>query len=307
VTQGAAQRVLLKAHAKVNLFLAVGERRPDGYHDVTTVMQALELADDVTVALGGQGIELTCEPDLGVPPESNLAYRAAAAWFAARGGRPSARLAVRKRVPAGAGLGGGSSDAAAVLVGLAALEPDVAGRVRDLSGLAAGLGADVPFFLGAGTQLLAGRGDLRVESLPTPDLDIVLVNPGPPVETGAAYARFDRLLRGPAPSPDAMVAAIRSGDREAVAHALANNITDASCSLVPEVAGALRFTTASHGVLGAAMAGSGSTVFGVCAGAEAARSCAEAARDLGWWACATRGVPAGVTTADAQADEGVPE
>lgn len=298
--------IVLSAHAKVNLFLAVGARRPDGYHDVTTVLQALELADEVRVAHAGPGIELVCEPDPGVPPEQNLAYRAAAGWFEAVGADPAVGISITKRIPAGAGLGGGSADAAAVLAALSDLEPGALAPDR-VALLAASLGADVPFFLGAGTQLLSGRGDLLVDSLPAMRLDIVLANPGVPVSTGEAYARFDRLLRVEPPSPDAMVAALRAGDPEAVAAALYDNMTEASCALVPEIAPALRFVRDFPGVLGAEMAGSGSTVFGVCTDAASARACAAAAAERGWWSCATRSATAGVTAADGRTDQGVLE
>jgi 4-diphosphocytidyl-2-C-methyl-D-erythritol kinase len=286
--------VALRAHAKVNLFLAVGDRREDGYHDVTTVIQAVELHDDVTVSLRGDAVTLSCEPDLGVAPEHNLAFLAAQAWFAGSAAGRGAHIALCKRIPAGAGLGGGSSDAAAVLRALAMLD-DVEVFAGDrLRASAAELGADVPFFLGGGTQLLSGRGDELVETLPTPALDIILVNPGTPVETGAAYARFDRTLQAPPSTADVMVAAIRRGDPEGIAGALYDNMTEASVALVPEVGLALRFLERSAGVLGSAMAGSGSTVFGVCADAAAAEACAAEARERGWWACSTRSTAAGL-------------
>jgi 4-diphosphocytidyl-2-C-methyl-D-erythritol kinase len=147
---------------------------------------------------------------------------------------------------------------------------------------------------------MGGRGDEPLEDLPTPHLDIVLVNPGVPVPTGAAYAQFDRLVRSADRSVDEMVEAVRSCDAAAVASALHDNMTEASCALVPEIRGALRFVTESRGVLGAAMAGSGSTVFGVCADADSSRECAERASERGWWSCATVSVDKGlvVTTVE---------
>jgi 4-diphosphocytidyl-2-C-methyl-D-erythritol kinase len=179
----------LLAHAKVNLFLAVGARRADGYHEVTTVLQALELTDGLVVDSAGVGgeVSLTCTPDLGVADEENLAWRAADAWRRETG--IGARVRLEKRVPSGAGLGGGSADAAAVLAALgAAGDADPGLPLR----LAAGLGADVPFFLGPGTALMGGRGDELLEVLPTPAIDIVLVNPGVPAPTSAVYALLDR-------------------------------------------------------------------------------------------------------------------
>lgn len=281
-----AAPVRLAARAKVNLFLAIGGRRDDGYHDATTVMQALELADSLTVAVGGDGVRLFAEPDLGIAERDNLAFKAALAWNEASGAARGVSISLSKRIPAGAGLGGGSADAAAVLAALSGWRPGDPPE-PELRRVAAALGADVGFFLGNGTRLMGGRGDEPLEELPTPHLDIVLVNPGVAVPTGAAYAQFDRMVRGAARSPDDMIAAVRSGDPAAVAVALYDDMTDASCALVPEIRGALRFVEESRGVLGAAMVGSGSTVFGVCADAGSARECAAMAAERGWWSCAT--------------------
>jgi 4-diphosphocytidyl-2-C-methyl-D-erythritol kinase len=280
----------LLAHAKVNLFLAVGARRAGGYHEVTTVLQALELADALVVEPGGTAISLACVPDLGVKDEDNLAWRSADAWRRETG--VGVRIRLEKRVPAGAGLGGGSSDAAAVLTALAELgdsDFDLPSR------LAAGLGADVPFFLGPGTMLMGGRGDEPVEALPTPAIDIVVVNPGIPAPTSAVYALLDRMIRPPSPSADAIVAAVRAGDRRSIADAMHNDMADAAASLVPEVRSALRFLEASPGVLRALVAGSGSSVFAVCQDGVSAKECARAAESRGWWSCATRTSAVGVS------------
>jgi 4-diphosphocytidyl-2-C-methyl-D-erythritol kinase len=278
--------VELLAHAKANLFLAVGARRADGYHEVTTVLQALELADTLVVEPGGADVSLACAPHLGVKEADNLAFRAAEAWRLETG--VGSHIGLEKRIPAGAGLGGGSSDAAAVLRALAGLgdaDPDLPSR------LAAGLGADVPFFLGPGTMLMGGRGDEPVEALPTPTIDIVVVNPGIPAPTSAVYALLDRMIRPPSPSADAIVAAVRAGDRRSIADAMA----DAAASLVPEVRSALRFLEASPGVLRALVAGSGSSVFAVCEDRISAKECAGAAQARGWWSCATRTSAVGVS------------
>jgi 4-diphosphocytidyl-2-C-methyl-D-erythritol kinase len=288
----------VEARAKVNLFLAVGGRRDDGYHEVTTVMQALELADTLTVSVGGAGVSLVADPDLGIPASDNLAFKAAVAFRESFGLSGGVSIGLAKRIPAGAGLGGGSADAAGVLAALSVLN---AGSPADprLARLASGLGADVAFFLGCGTQLMGGRGDEPLDVLPTPALDIVLIDPGVPVPTGAAYAQFDRMVRGAGRSVESMVAAVRSGEAAAVACALYDNMTEASCALVPEIRVALRFLEGSPGVLGAAMAGSGSTVFGVCADAESARECARRAVERGWWSRATAAADKGlVVTTD---------
>lgn len=270
------------APAKVNLYLAVGSRRPDGYHDVVTVMQSLSLADEVVVRRADE-LALACEPDPCAVPAANLAYRAALAVADAVGREPHVSLSITKRIPAGAGLGGGSADAAAVILGMAELwELDPHGAA--LPSAAASLGADVPFVLRGGTALLEGRGDKLVRSFPAPRLHLALVNPGTPVSTAEAYAAFDRMPQAVPTPPDTLLAALAEGDGEAVARSLVNNMTGPSSGLVPAIADALAFLRGRKEVLGAEMAGSGSTVFAVCADESGARRVAEAARERGWWA-----------------------
>lgn len=275
-------RTIVRAPAKVNLYLGVGARRSDGYHDVDTVLQALSLADEVMISPAPE-LTVRTEPDIGLPSDENLAYRAAAALGVALGRTPQVAIDITKRIPAQAGLGGASADAAAVLVGLARRWGLGASTTPVLREVAAGLGADVPFFLGPATALLTGRGDVLVRPLPTPVLEIALVRPPVPVPTGEAYAAFDRTSGKAAPGPEAMVRACESGDAERVAAALYNNLTDASVGLVPEVADALASVRETPGVLGATMAGSGSAVFAVCVSADAAAAVASAASERGWW------------------------
>lgn len=294
VPGGAFAARSVRAHAKVNLFLAIGAKRDDGYHEVSTVLQALDLADEVSVGPSAAGTTLERDTDLGIPPEEDVAYRAAESWRALSGYAGGIRISVRKRIPAGAGLGGGSADAAAVLWLLSGRKSPTDPIDEELFEAAASLGADVPFFLGPGTRLMTGRGDRFSDVLPTPELHLVLVNPGVPVPTGAAYARFDRSLMPPAPAPDAMLAAVREGSPAAIAGALYNNMTEASCALVPETAVALRFLRERDGLLGAAMAGSGSTVFGIFESPGQASEAARAAAEGGMWARATGTAASGV-------------
>ena len=189
------QRVAVRAPAKVNLFLRVLGRRADGYHDLRTLFQSIDVFDDVSVELGGTEIELEIDgPDLG-PVSENLAYRAASTYRAAAGLEDGVRIALRKRIPAGAGLGGGSSDAAAVLSCLSALTGD-ADRER-LHVLGASLGSDVPFFLGSSTLALGtGRGDV-LEALPSlPEAHLVVAFVPVHVSTRAAYAALAEQREG---------------------------------------------------------------------------------------------------------------
>jgi 4-diphosphocytidyl-2-C-methyl-D-erythritol kinase len=290
-------RTVVRAPAKVNLYLAVGALRADGYHDVDTVLQAVSLADEVVLERATD-LSVTTEPELGLPAEENLAYRAAKTLGEATGRDPEVAIRIAKRIPAQAGLGGASTDAAAVLLGLAhrwRLGPDVLPLLIEV---AATLGADVPFFLGTGTALLTGRGDVLSRSLPTPALHLAIVRPPVPVPTGAAYAAFDRAPAANPPGPDAMVSACEAGDAASVAAALFNNMTVASTGLVPEVADALAFLQDAAGVLGTAMAGSGSAVFAVCDSDDAAEHVAAGASRRGLWGAAVTTVDTGVTVTE---------
>lgn len=184
------------APAKLNLHLEVLGRRPDGYHEVRTLLQSIDWYDhlEAEVAVGGE-LSLEVEPEGAAPPgDDNLVLRAARLLWDACGSRPGARLRLVKRVPSGGGLGGGSADAAAALVLLDRLwtlgvPPEV------LHGLAARLGSDVPFFLHGGLALGVGRGD---EVYPLPDLaePLHVVVAAPPVEilTAEVYGRLGREL-----------------------------------------------------------------------------------------------------------------
>lgn len=179
------------APAKINLILRILERRADGFHEIDTVFQAIELADrvEVEIAPAGAGgpIELEVDgPDL-CPPEENLAWRAAEAFLAASDSSQGVRIRLTKKIPAGGGLGGGSSDAGAVLRLLDALIGGLTPGV--LLQLAADLGSDVPFFLGDGTMAHGtGRGEVLEALSPLPVRDVLVGLPPVHIATGPAYA-----------------------------------------------------------------------------------------------------------------------
>ncbi len=287
--------VILLSPGKVNLFLEVGERRPDRYHDVVTILQALdERAADIVEITRAAALTVTCEPDIGVAAEDNLVTRALVALGEVVGRVPAFGVMLHKRLPAAAGLGGASSNAAAALVGachLWGLDP-LAPEVLDV---ARSLGADVAFFIEGGTALYTGRGDVLAKRLTTPSLTVVLINPGEPISTAAAYASFDRQLRGAVRDATMMTEAIASGDATAIAQALDNNLGDVAAGLAPSVGDALGFLRHAPGVLGAQVAGSGSTVFGICEDEISAQSVVDAAaRFPEWWAVATAASGSGV-------------
>jgi 4-diphosphocytidyl-2-C-methyl-D-erythritol kinase len=270
------------APAKLNLHLGVGPRRADGYHDVTTVLHALELHDTLTIS-PADALSVACVPDVGVEPEANLVHRAAVALGVALDREPAFSIAVEKRIPHGAGLGGGSSDAAAAIAGLATLW-DVDPLDERCVRVAATLGADVPFFLErTGAALMTGRGDVTESVIDgLAGTAVALVKPLEPVSTAAAYRAFEAAPVAPG-GYEAVVAALAAADPLKLAAALHNNMTSASISVTPEVGSVLEWVSGHEGVVGAAVAGSGSAVFGLCAGhAEARQLCDEAAL-RGWW------------------------
>lgn len=265
----------LHAPAKVNLTLIVGARRDDGYHDVSTVMQTVGLYDTLTLT-GGSGLTMTCtDPDL--PADgSNLVLRAAALFCQElRLPVPDLHLHLQKRIPSQAGLGGGSSDAAAVLRAMRTLyAPEVSDA--ELERMAAALGSDVPFFIRGGTALATGRGERLVPLPRLRDGWFVIVKPPEGFSTPVMYRRLDELPPEPA-RPDGMTAALESGDIRAVAAALYNSFERAvpPDSAVRAIENALRV----HGALAAMLSGSGSAVFGLFDREDTAHAAAGALRE----------------------------
>lgn len=290
-----SRSIAITAPAKVNLCLSVGTVRADGYHAVDTVLHCLEFADIVTIS-PAERLSVRCVPSVGVPEERNLAYRAAAAFGAHFSVETAFAVHIEKRVPHGAGLGGGSSDAAAVIAGLAYLH-DVDRADPGCLAVAALLGADVAFFLHGPAALMSGRGERLVRELPPMDVPVVLVKPAPPVPTGGAYAAFDSSPQPPLACDD-VVRALATGDQELLVASLANNMEVAASSLVPDVAVALAWTRAQTGAAAALLAGSGSAVFALTDSTESARRIAADAAARGWWSQSTALGVEGIAIAD---------
>jgi 4-diphosphocytidyl-2-C-methyl-D-erythritol kinase len=276
-----AREVALRARApaKVNLVLRVGPRRPDGYHDLETLMVPLDLADEIVVrvALGRRG-PVTCRvpnrPELDGP--HNLAARAAEAFRRQLGVADGIDLTIEKRIPVTAGLGGGSSDAASVLRALAR-----AYEVRNLSTLASvalEVGSDVPFFLGKGPAWATGRGE-QLTPVKVPNLELVLVYPTDralAIRAGDAYGWLDAARHAPH-SPVETLGASHPEWRASLAQ---NDLQGPCFERYP----ALR-TVAGHlvgeGATAAIMSGSGPTVFGIFSDRAAACRAAAGAQEAG--------------------------
>jgi len=280
---------MMRAPAKVNLYLDVGTVRPDGYHQVVTVLQSLSLHDTLTFSTA-DSLEVICRPDLGITPESNLVHKAAVMLSETVGVQPKVRIEIDKCIPHGAGLGGGSSDAATALLGLARLwEIDSANPV--LLGVSKALGSDVPFFLEGGTALFGGRGEELEISLPTPRLDVALVKPAASISTASAYRALQNF--GPSPGSDlgTLIGACERNNAQEVAAAIHNTFTPVVTELCEEAREVLSFCADQVGVHGCAVSGSGSAIFAVCADGQAARLVAQNAQNRGWWSRATVTTP----------------
>ncbi|HSF04762.1 MAG TPA: 4-(cytidine 5'-diphospho)-2-C-methyl-D-erythritol kinase [Methylomirabilota bacterium] len=271
---------MLSAAAKVNLALEVLSKRDDGYHEIATVMQTVDLTDRLILE-DADTVELRVS-DGSVPTDvTNLAVRAAQALRAAAGVDRGVRVALDKRIPVAAGLGGGSADAAGVLVGLNRLWGLRWPRGR-LEEVAVSLGMDVPFFLRGGGALATGRGE-RLESVPAGGLALVLVNPRFGSSTAEVYGRVTPTMYTDGRRARAMVEALRSRRATRVASNLYNGLEGAVAPTCPEI-GRMRAALLAAGALGAAMSGSGPTVFGVARSFEHARQI-RARLTRGSWAC----------------------
>lgn len=264
----------LKAYAKVNLQLDVTGRREDGYHYVESVMQSVSLYDIVEVELAESGIAISClSPD--VPcDERNTMHKAARVFFEHTGINSGVRITLGKSIPSQAGLGGGSADAAAVLIALDRLCATSL-DVQTLYQLAIKVGSDVPFCITGGTCIIEGMGERVTPCAPCPQCTILLAKPGCGVSTAAAYGEIDRaeaagkLIHTPA-AP--LVEACERKDLGAVAAAM-GNVFEQAVNL-NEIS-ALREQMLSAGALNSMMTGSGSTVIGIFASDECARACAD--------------------------------
>ncbi|XVX19540.1 4-(cytidine 5'-diphospho)-2-C-methyl-D-erythritol kinase [Actinomycetota bacterium] len=254
----------VRVPAKVNLELLVGPLREDGYHSLSTVYQAVSLFDDVTVETDDDWSVLVRGPQASFVPTdgSNLALRAARALADAGGIEQPVAITIDKEIPVAGGMAGGSADAAATLVACDHHWGLHTPR-EELEELAADLGSDVPFLLAGGTAMGSGRGELIAPVLARGSFHWVFALAREGLSTPAVFHELDRLRGGaevldPVPSPELM-SALRSGDAEALAAVLANDLQDAAFSLRPELRECLD-AGMSFGALGGIVSGSGPTI-----------------------------------------------
>lgn len=273
------ETVRIEAHAKVNLGLAVRATRPDGFHEIHTVFQTIGLSDTVELSTSGRGITLSVEGAPLPDGEANLAWRAAR-LFLDRIGADGVSIHLTKRIPVAGGLGGGSADAAGVIVGLnELLRAGVTSH--DLASLALSLGSDVPYLLRGGTVEARGRGELLRPMRPLEGAVFVLATP--PFGVGAAEA-YSRARIGLTANDDfirLICSGIQEGDIEAVAAAMRNDLEDGVAAIYPEIR-RVKLALLEAGCAGAVMSGSGSTVVGLVRTGEEADSVRSRLAGHGW-------------------------
>jgi 4-diphosphocytidyl-2-C-methyl-D-erythritol kinase len=264
------REVRLRAFAKVNYALDVLGLRADGYHEVSTVMQSISLADEVELRHAAGGFDLSLEPEeveVG-PQERNTTYLAWKALQRLTGKELPVKVTLRKEIPAGAGLGGGSANAAAVLVGLNELFA-LGLRVDKLRGIGARIGADVPFCISGGTAMGEGVGEI-LTPLPAPPAHLLVVaKPLRSADTAGIYLAYDEAKTESTNSVKPVVSALRSGSLPTLAAVVGNDLAPVTRGIIPEVA-RLEQTLLASGALGASMSGSGTAAYGIFHDAEGA-------------------------------------
>ena len=249
--------ILRNSHGKINLHLRVLGRRPDGYHEIATLMRKISLCDEMLFEPGGRGIVLCCPGTTLPEDEGNIVVRAARALFSAAGRSVDVRITLRKRIPVAAGLGGGSSNGATALLVLNELLGDPL-KPDELASLGARIGADVPFFLSGERAAWAfGIGE-RLEAAETPSFPLVLVNPPYEVSTRTVYEGLkmgltNRGIQYKIPRLDTVPRVVEN---------LSNDLESVTLRLHPDLS-EIKEQLRASGAAGTLMSGSGPTVFGI--------------------------------------------
>jgi 4-diphosphocytidyl-2-C-methyl-D-erythritol kinase len=278
--------LIVQAPAKVNLGLAVHRRRPDGYHDISTLFLKISLVDEVRLTVQPREIVVHCaHPD--VPSDArNLVHRAAVALQPLAVPQQGVHLTLEKIIPVAAGLGGGSSDAAATLLGLNTLW-QLGLSSAELAPYAARLGADVPLFLAPTVAAMGyGRGD-ELEPVACPwTFYLVLVKPPIAVSTAWVYQQLRFELTAPPKDTNILRQCLESGDIEGLGAACFNDLEAVVLRHFPVVQD-VKCALVRPGVYGVCMSGSGPTVYALCPSSDVAHEVASAVRQRGWgvWIC----------------------
>ena len=254
-------RAMARSFAKINLILDITGIRDDGYHNLKTIMQCVNLSDIVIVDKTDGEIKITTNKK-GLPTNNkNIAYKACEAFYKSLGKNGGAKILIHKNIPVSAGLAGGSGNGAAVLTSLNMLYSNPFSD-DELLKIASTLGADVPYCLMGGTQLAEGIGDIMTQIPPMPKSCVVLVTPPISVSTPWAYAEYDKCEKTIFPDADAMINALKNQDYQKICNNLSNVFEDVTLNEYPVIK-TIKEQLLNSGANGALMSGSGPTVFGL--------------------------------------------
>lgn len=253
----------IKAYAKLNLSLDIIGKRTDGYHDLIMVMQTTTLSDNVVLERLPESAGIRSRSNLRYIPndDRNLAVRAASAFFSATGIRSGVSINIKKNIPVGSGMGGGSADAAAVLRGLNQLFGFPMNRSA-LETLGASVGSDVPFCIAGGTQLAEGRGEILRDLSPLPDCTFVICKPSFSISTPELYRRIDDTEIRKHPDTPRIIRALEEKNLSGIAESMYNVFEETPLQQF-ETVRLIRSSLMDCGALGSMMTGSGSAVFGL--------------------------------------------
>lgn len=255
---GDSRGVMVQSTSKLNLFLEIVGKRPDGYHELESVFHEIDLGDRLAFE-PAPSLSLEVRGDGAPPGEDNIVLKAARLLASENKTSAGARIVLEKRVPSGAGLGGGSADAAATLLALDRLW-NLGLAKPALHALAARLGSDVNFFLEGGTALCTGRGEIVSPLPPRPPLFFALLAPPFPTLTADVYRRFTFDLNAPRRSPTILISRLPAGSPAALEGGLFNRLESAALAAEPRLARVLAAAQRT-GPFGARVTGSGSTVY----------------------------------------------
>ena len=267
-------RVQEYAYAKLNLTLDVTAKRDDGYHDMLMVMQTVSVTDSIVLEQTGEkGIRASSNFRYIPTDERNLAVRAAGAYLDAVGEEKNGILIrMEKSIPVGAGMAGGSADAAAVLRGMNRLHGNRMNR-RELEKLGEQVGSDVAFCVAGGTALARGRGEVLEDLTPMPDCAIVICKPGFSISTPELFRKLDQTGLRTHPDTAGMLSALESGNLKEISMRMFNVFEEVDDRRMRSEA-EIKHVLLDYGALGAVMTGTGSAVFGVFGDENAAETCA---------------------------------
>lgn len=254
-------RMLMKAHAKINLSLDIVGKREDGYHLLEMVMQSIELHDEIQIREISEGIVVTCDKEYVPVDERNIAYRAAKLLIDVKGIKTGVQIDIVKKIPVAAGLAGGSTDAAAVLVGMNGLF-DLQMSKEELKALGLSLGADVPFCIEGGTCLCEGVGEKITPLKPFKDQIVLLIKPSFGVSTKDAYGAFqlDKINRHV--DTKTLIEAMGEGDLKRMNYYTRNLLENVVIKRYPLIK-SIKQTLTKSGSIITLMSGSGPTVYGI--------------------------------------------